>query len=188
MLQRYLILAALILGFTKAGSIRSRAMLRESTQIKYIEQNLDHFSFANNGTFQQKYLINDQFWNSDHSGPIFFKIGGEFPVGDDFNNDFVVKLAEEFGALLLAGEHRYYGESQPFGNESLSADPEKNGYLTSSQSLADQARLITHIKGTLQGAKNSPVIAFGSSYPGLMSAWSRVKYPHLFDGYNILFY
>ena len=182
MLQRYLIRAALILGFTKADSIRSRAMLRESTQTKYIEQNLDHFSFANNGTFQQKYLINDQFWNSDHSGPIFFKIGGEWPVGDGFNYDFVVKLAEEFGALLLAGEHRYYGESQPFGNESLSADPEKNGYLTSSQSLADQARLITHIKGALSGAKNSPVIVFGVSYPGLMSAWSRVKYPHLFDG------
>ena len=95
---------------------------------------------------------------------------------------FISKLAEEFGAFLLVGEHRYYGESLPFGNESLSADPAKNGYLTSSQSLADQARLITYIKGTLQGAKNSPVIAFGGSYPGLLSAWSRVKYPHLFDG------
>ena len=180
MLPKYLILAALILGFAEAGSIRSRAILQESTQIKYIQQNLDHFSFANDRTFQQKYLIDDQFWNSENSGPIFFAIGGEGPIGFDY--EFMVKLAEEFGALLLAGEHRYYGESQPFGNESMSADPTKNGYLTSSQSLADQARLITHIKGTLQGAKNSPVIAFGVSYGGEMSAWCRVKYPHLFDG------
>ena len=184
MLQRYLILAAFILGFAKAGCVRSRTMTLENTQTKYIQQDLDHFSFANNRTFQQKYLINDQFWNSENSGPIFFAIGGEGPIGF---NGYMVQLAEEFGALLLGGEHRYYGESQPFSNEScaegcMTPDPAENGYLTSSQSLADQARLITHIKGALSGAKNSPVIVFGASYPGLMSAWSRVKYPHLFDG------
>jgi len=179
MLQRYLILAALILVFGKA---RSQLMIPDSFQIKYIQQNVDHFSFANNRTFQQKYLINDQFWDSENHGPIFFVPGKETPIEEDSFDTFTIKLAKDFGALLVAGEHRYYGESMPFGNESLSADPSKNGYLTSSQSLADQARLITHIKGTLQGAKNSPVIAFGVSYGGEMSAWCRVKYPHLFDG------
>ena len=90
MLQRYLILAAFILGFAKAGCVRSRTMTLENTQTKYIQQNLDHFSFANNRTFQQKYLINDQFWNSENSGPIFFAIGGEGPIGF---NGYMVQLA-----------------------------------------------------------------------------------------------
>ena len=77
MLQISLILAALILGLTKADSIRCMPKFQESTQIKYIQQNLDHFSFANNRTFKQKYLINDQFWNRENSSPIFFEIGGE---------------------------------------------------------------------------------------------------------------
>ena len=83
MLQRYLILAALILVFGKA---RSQLMIPDSFQIKYIQQNVDHFSFANNRTFQQKYLINDQFWSSENHGPIFFVPGKETPI-DEYSFD-----------------------------------------------------------------------------------------------------
>ena len=83
MLQRYLILAALILVFGKA---RSQLMIPDSFQIKYIQQNVDHFSFANNRTFQQKYLINDQFWDSENHGPIFFVPGKETPI-DEYSFD-----------------------------------------------------------------------------------------------------
>jgi len=37
-------------------------------------------------------------------------------------------LAEEFGALVIFGEHRYFGESMPFGDASY--DRSNLAYLT----------------------------------------------------------
>ena len=79
-------------------------------------------------------------------------------------------IAEEFGAMLVFAEHRYYGDSLPFGEESKSKDPTKVcegktlkhktylcflfqvGYLSSSQALADFVDLITSIRQTVEGA------------------------------------
>jgi lysosomal Pro-X carboxypeptidase len=63
--------------------------------------------------------------------------------------------------------HRYYGESLPFGNRSYES-PEKLGYLTSTQALADYALLITSLKRNLS-AVDSPVVVFGGSYGGSKS-------------------
>ena len=106
MLPIYLILAALILGFAKAGSIRSKAMLQESTKIKYIQQNLDHFSFANNRTFKQMYLMNDHFWNSENSGPIFFEIGGE----DNFFRVLDNIILDLYNIITYHYDHRKYNK------------------------------------------------------------------------------
>ena len=91
-------------------------------------------------------------------------------------------LAPKFKAMLVFAEHRYYGESIPFGPEALKPNPGLNGYLTSEQALADYAELITFIKNTEAGAAKSPVIAFGGSYGGMLAAWFRMKYPHICDG------
>ena len=58
---------------------------------------------------------------------------------------FIFDLSAKLNALVVFIEHRYYGESLPFGNASYQ-DKEHLGYLTSAQALADFALLITDVK------------------------------------------
>ncbi|XP_033211704.1 lysosomal Pro-X carboxypeptidase [Belonocnema kinseyi] len=149
-------------------------------QVEYFEVPVDHFSFSVNNTFKMRYLMNDT-WQKGHDAPIFFYTGNE---GDiklfAENTGFMWDIAPEFGALLIFAEHRYYGESMPFGNKSFS-DPKYFGYLTSEQALADYVDLIEYLKSQPK-LKKSPVIAFGGSYGGMLSGWMRMKYPHIIQG------
>ena len=43
--------------------------------------------------------------------------------------------------------------------------------------LADYAVLIKHLKETLDGAANCPIVAFGGSYGGTLSTFFRIRYP-----------
>ncbi|XP_077984303.1 lysosomal Pro-X carboxypeptidase-like [Glandiceps talaboti] len=130
--------------------------------------------------YSQRYLVSDEYWNPV-SGPIFFYTGNEGDIAWFCNNTgFMWDIAPEFKAMLVFAEHRYYGESLPYGNHSK--DPGRIGYLTSEQALADFATLVRHIKSTVVGAENTPVIAFGGSYGGMLAAWFRMKYPNIVAG------
>ncbi|XP_036419132.1 lysosomal Pro-X carboxypeptidase isoform X1 [Colossoma macropomum] len=147
----------------------------------YFEQQIDHFGFLENGTFKQRFLFNDEHWHQKN-GPILFYTGNEGDITWFCNNTgFMWDTAEELGALLIFAEHRYYGESLPFGDESYSNAKYLN-YLTSEQALADFAVLIENLKKSFPGAQNSPVIAIGGSYGGMLSAWLRMKYPSVVIG------
>ncbi|ROT76904.1 hypothetical protein C7M84_004489 [Penaeus vannamei] len=147
----------------------------------FFKQKVDHFSFADQDSFIQRYLISDRHW--DHrGGPIFFYAGNE---GDITlfaeNTGFMWDIAPEFNALVIFAEHRYYGISLPYGNKSFT-EPKYSGYLTSEQALADYVELLAYLKTVIRGAKNSPVIVFGGSYGGMLAAWFRIKYPHIVQG------
>ncbi|XP_051535603.1 lysosomal Pro-X carboxypeptidase isoform X2 [Myxocyprinus asiaticus] len=142
----------------------------------YFDQQIDHFGFLENGTFKQRYLLNDQHWHKE-GGPILFYTGNEGDITWFCNNTgFMWDVAEQLEAMLVFAEHRYYGESMPFGEESYSNAKYLN-YLTSEQALADFAVLIKALKKTLPGAQKSSVIAIGGSYGGMLAAWLRMKYP-----------
>ena len=74
--------------------------------------------------------------------------------------------------------YRYYGSSHP--TESLETDNLR--YLSSEQALGDIAVFHDYIVKKYQLTENNKWISFGGSYSGALSAWLRIKYPHLIAG------
>ncbi|XP_049926990.1 lysosomal Pro-X carboxypeptidase [Epinephelus moara] len=167
--------------FTRLARSPSSSETPISYETFYFDQKIDHFGFLEDGTFKQRYLVADKHWQQP-GGPILFYTGNEGDVTWFCNNTgFMWEIAEELGAMLVFAEHRYYGESLPFGQESYS-DSKHLNYLTSEQALADFAVLIQNLKSTITGAQHSPVIAIGGSYGGMLAAWFRMKYPNIVVG------
>lgn len=135
--------------------------------------------------FLYSYLINDTYATSNSAGPILFYTGNEGDI-ELFaeNTGFLWEIAPQLDALIIFAEHRYYGKSLPFGNASFDK-PAHLGYLTSEQALADYADLLDYINPDTPAKstqRRRPVIAMGGSYGGMLSAWFRMKYPHIVTG------
>lgn len=136
----------------------------------------------------QKFTIyNDQF--NPVNGTVFVSIGGEAAMkGISSGRGWLLQLAQEFSALVISVEHRFYGVSQPFGFDENSYSTDNLKYLTADQALEDLATIIQALKtnSTLINlfgiSERNPFITVGGSYPGALSAWFRAKYPHLTAG------
>jgi len=50
------------------------------------------------------------------------------------------------------------------------------------QAIADYAALCNRLRKS--GYKDSPIIAFGGSYGGMLAAWLRILHPSSVDGGN----
>ncbi|KAL7199339.1 hypothetical protein ACSBR2_021599 [Camellia fascicularis] len=153
----------------------------------FFTQTLDHFNYnpQSYDTFQQRYLINDTYWGgAKNNAPIFVYTGNEGEI-EWFaqNTGFMFETAPSFRALLIFIEHRFYGQSMPFGGDKNIAYQNSStlGYLSSTQALADYATLIIDLKKNLS-ATDSPVVVFGGSYGGMLAALFRLKYPHVTVG------
>lgn len=64
-------------------------------------------------------------------------------------------------------QHRYYGESVPFGLSTAEAlkNSSIRGHFNSAQALADYAAVLLHVKKTYC-AETCPIIVVGGSYGG----------------------
>ncbi|GAB2272150.1 hypothetical protein Dimus_006970 [Dionaea muscipula] len=156
-------------------------------ETKYFTQLLDHFNFNPQSyeTFQQRYLINRSYWGgAESNAPIFVYTGNEGDI-EWFaqNTGLMYEIAPPCKALLVFIEHRYYGESVPYEDDKEIAykNSSTQGWLSSTQALADYATLILDLKKNLS-AIESPVVVFGGSYGGMLAAWFRLKYPHVAMG------
>ncbi|XP_068343317.1 probable serine protease EDA2 [Pyrus communis] len=160
------------------GSGGGRLLTKEEL---WFDQTLDHFSPYDRRKFPQRYYeFLDYFRPSD--GPIFLKICGESACGG-IANDYLSVLAKKFGAAIVAPEHRYYGKSSPFNTHTT----QNLKYLSSKQALFDLAAFREFYQNGLNVKLNrtkgdNPWFVFGISYPGALSAWFRVKFPHLTCG------
>nr|GLL34006.1 lysosomal Pro-X carboxypeptidase-like [Ipomoea trifida] len=146
----------------------------------YYTQTLDHFNYApqSYATFQQRYIVNSKYWGGAQSNsPIFAWLGAEDSIDySPESSGFLTNITPHFKALLVYIEHRFYGESIPFG-EGLINDTIR-GYFNSAQALADYAEVLLYIKASLS-AHDSPIIVIGGSYGGMLASWFRLKYPHI---------
>ncbi|VDN06255.1 unnamed protein product [Thelazia callipaeda] len=156
----------------------------DETEYPYMP--IDHFTYRNSDHFALRYLTNYSYFEC--SGPLFFYAGNEGSIeGFAVNTGIMWNLALSFKAALVFAEHRYYGKSMPFGNDSYTYVT-KLGYLSAAQALADFAELIYYLKmdiskyGHCPQDTEIPVIVFGGSYGGMLAAWLRMKYPHIVNG------
>lgn len=60
------------------------------------------------------------------------------------NTGFMFELAQQWNALVIFAEHRYYGETLPFGQNSFTSA--NMAWLTVEQALADYAELLRSFK------------------------------------------
>ncbi|KAG1707322.1 hypothetical protein DVH05_026514 [Phytophthora capsici] len=141
---------------------------------KFFTQTLNHFDIGA-PTYQQRYFVCDNHFKP--GGVMFFYVGNEADVELYLNHTGLMwENADEFGAMLVFAEHRYFGKSVPFGKDVT----KHMRYLSTEQALADYAVLITHLK--TEWKRDIPVIGFGGSYGGMLGSWFRMKYPHIIDG------
>jgi len=146
---------------------------------RYFTQTLDHFNASEKRTWQQAYFVNDEHY--EPGGPIFVYVGGEGPLGEDHSvgHNFVADWLPETKAILFGVEHRYYGCHNKSSCPYQGATPDYR-YLSTAQALADLASFHAYATGEYKLPAAAKWVAWGGSYPGMLTAFVRARYPELF--------
>ena len=175
---------------------------------QFFNQTLDHFDVIGGGVeWPQRFWVNTTFFKGGAS-PIFLYVEGEGSGSPyDVVSGEHVELAASYGALLVALEHvragpqqqtpstrarfdftppapapappptqRYYGASIPVPDLTT---PNMR-FLSSHQAIADIATFFDgYLRPTFNLTRANKVATFGGSYPGALSAWARLRLPHI---------
>jgi len=148
---------------------------------QYFEQAIvDHNTPESQQKFwKQRYHVYDGYYGGEGS-PVFMYINGENAADPNIPSStglFVNVLAKKHKALVVSVEHRFYGKSFP----TVDSSNENLKYLSAEQALSDLATFHQFFTKDRK-LKDSKWIAFGGSYPGMLAAWTKLKYPELFAG------
>ena len=145
---------------------------------------VDHFNFrpTTPSTFPLRYFVNDQYYHNS-SSPVLFYAGNEADIMQFVKNSgFLWEAAKELGAMVVFAEHRYYGNSFPFGSPEESVTPDNISYLTVEQAMADYNTLQVYMRETWTMSRDAAFIVAGGSYGGNLALWMRLKNPNLWAG------
>jgi pimeloyl-ACP methyl ester carboxylesterase len=156
----------------------------DNRELFFDNQALDHFQDGNKHTFSQRFYKRSKYWKGP-GYPILVIMGGEGSLDLPMLYPYVNKgLAKEFHAFVMSPEHRFYGKSQPVTNPT---NQELVKFLTPDQALMDAIQLIRAVRESLgcspdpSSIQYCPVITFGGSYPGFLSAMMRFRFPDMVD-------
>ena len=140
---------------------------------EFFNQTLNHFDVLNSATFKQRYWVNDQYFTNG-STTLFLYIEGEGAGSPyDVMGGQHFELAAAHNALIIAIEHRYYGATVPTPDFTT----DNMVYLSSHQAIADIARFLNELVPSRWNVTRT--VTFGGSYSGALSAWTRIRLPHL---------
>jgi len=170
---------------------------------------IDHFTDAGLGMYDNRYFINDTYYQP--GGPVFFYDKGESGISpteaaealaETNGTTAVMALARQYNGFVILWEHRYYGLSLPFpmvrSNATLTnaaplpkyepqGAPESWQYLTIDQALEDVVYFANNLETgqyqnenmDLLSPKRTPWIWVGGSYSGDRGAWLRQRNPEI---------
>ena len=142
------------------------------TTDQWFSTKLDHFEKTTSKWFQLRYWTNEDKFDRQN-GAIFLYICGEWTCRPPDVKAAAMAYGHSKNGILIALEHRYYGDSQPFDDWST---PNLK-WLNSTQALEDIHKFINYMKLVLDRKMDRKVMIVGGSYPGAMVAW----YQHLYD-------
>ena len=183
---------------------RTRNNSNDDVQEWHIPQQLDHFRLGDTRSFLQRYFSSNRYvrnfakpnhaldQDAQPTSFAFLCVGGEGPPLDEsvlidsvHCTGDMLELADRLfhersntSIHLFALEHRYYGKSYPqFENSTSPITNENLVYLSSRQAQADLAHFVSTQQASLPS--NTQWVTFGGSYPGMMAAYARLRFPHL---------
>lgn len=144
---------------------------------KKFQQTLDHYQEKDLRKFDQRYFENLAYYDGNPGRPILLYIGGEseFSEAAYIQRGSITKIAKETNAIILGLEHRFFGNSQPFPYLNKTSME----YLTVDQALADIAAFLSFARLEYCSDSTCDVLVIGGSYPGALSSWFRLYYPHI---------
>lgn len=134
---------------------------------KFFPQPVEHATFSGdydeeNATFPHQYQVLDKYYKP--GGPILFFQDMENPKMTCMESLSVEDWAERLGALAISLEHRYFGQSIPYGlnyTEYASWDPSVYEHLTLENVLRDGVYFVNWIKNAAYPeAKDAKVYVF----------------------------
>lgn len=134
---------------------------------------LDHFNIFERRTFNLRYFVNEEFYQEN--GPILIYLADGALTDQFILEGNMFEIAQSEGAVLIAMEQRFFGESRPTPDTSF----ENLQWLTISQDIADIGEFARSMRNIYS---NAPVIVWGRALGGALAVWARQRYPHFING------